>query len=77
MTQNDDEKSLALKRGSESCHGATSSYDNRPLKKYRRLTSLYKDDIDWIRDEVVDIKKCTGEVARRMEKVLERLEGLS
>jgi hypothetical protein len=53
------------------------AYDSRPLKKY--CTSIYidKDDMDWIRDEIVDIKKCTQEVVCRMEKVLERLEQLN
>jgi hypothetical protein len=53
------------------------AYDSHPLKKY--CTSIYidKDDMDWIRDEIVDIKKCTQEVVRRTEKVLERLERLN
>ncbi len=56
------------------CSDAT--YDDHPLKKYR-LTSVYKDDMDWIRGEIIDIKKHTREVACRIEKLLDRLEGLS
>jgi predicted transcriptional regulator len=47
----------------------------RPLKKYR-LTSVYKDDMDRIRSEIVDIQECIREVACRIEKLLERLEEL-
>lgn len=52
------------------------AYDGHPLKKYG-LTSVYKDDMDWIRGEIVDIKKCTREMAHRIEKLLERLAELS
>jgi hypothetical protein len=50
--------------------------DDHPLKKYR-LTSVYKDDMDWIRGEIIDIKMCIREVACRIEKLLERHEELS
>ena len=49
--------------------------DGHPLKKYR-LTSVYENDLDCIRGEIVDIKECIREVACRIEKLLERLDEL-
>jgi hypothetical protein len=66
MTWNDNHKST-LKCGSESCV----AYDSCPLKKYCTFIYIDKDNMDWIRDEIVDIKKCTQEVVHRTEKVLE------
>jgi len=58
------------------CIDCGDASDSHPLKKYR-LTSVYKDDMERIRGEIVDIKECIREVACRIEKLLERLEELA
>ena len=58
------------------CIDCSDASDDHPLKKYH-LTSIYKDDMDQIRSEIVNIKECIQEVACRVEKLLERLEELS